>query len=53
VALRRLAVALWLAACAPAGEDGGTIDVTATLDRAAADFGAIRVTGLSAGERSP
>jgi hypothetical protein len=52
VALRRLAVALWLAACAPAGEDGGTIDVTATLDRAAADFGAIRVTGLSAGERS-
>lgn len=50
MALRRLAVALWLAACAPAGENGGTIGVTATLDRAAAEFGVIRVTGLSAAQ---
>lgn len=46
MALRRIAIALWLAGCAPGGETGGTIDVTATLDRAAADFGVVRVTGL-------
>jgi len=50
VALRRLAVVLWLVGCGTGGETGGTIDVTATLERAAADFGAIRVTGLSADE---
>lgn len=50
MALKRLVVALWLAGCAPGSETGGTIGVAATRDRAAADFGAIRVTGLSAAE---
>lgn len=48
MALRRFATfALWLAACAPGGETGGTIGVTTTPDRAAADFAVVKVTGLS------
>ena len=48
MALRRIAtLALWLAACAPGGEAGGTIEVTTTSDRAAADFAVVRITGLS------
>lgn len=38
---------LWLAACAPERGGGGPIRVTATIDRAAADFGVVRVTGMS------
>ena len=48
MALRNsIGLALWLAACAPGGDTGGTIEVTTTPDRAAADFAVVRVTGLS------
>ncbi len=51
MALRYALIAVWLAACGPGGDAGGTIDVTATVDRGATDFGVVRVTGLSSAER--
>ena len=51
MALRRLLVTTWLVACAPGGDTSGTIEVTATVDRAASDFGVVRVRGLSPSER--